>query len=316
MPPSDQVTSHQERARARPGPTAASNLPRDPKQRRPATPPGPEGSIGVMRLPLSQRAARCRAPSRTAPLRPRGHSGLARSLLAPAPPSAGNQGSEPIGAAGPTTDAAAGLATGDYVRSLSDRNRRPRTGSGGGPARRYVRSSTTSRRRSSCPRPKTDPQRTVDAGVVPGHTRSCRLSGYGQPSSGPFGSQLSSARETPRPAELAKGRPSGRHSLSSRAVDVPAGCSRLMSFLSYMLSASTWGDSRHVDYMSMTSEPGNHGLRHLEPHIIANSATGEGLASETCNRCPAGTYRGHHAWLHVSENDALGRPLADLRSAP
>ena len=113
-----------------------------------------------------------------------------------------------------------------YVRSLSDRNRRPRTGSGGGPAKRYVRSSTTSttsRRRSFCPRPKTDPQRsTVDAGVVPGHTSSCRLAGLWSTIERALGSQLWSARETPRPAELAEGRPSGQLSLSSRAVDVPA----------------------------------------------------------------------------------------------
>lgn len=86
----------------------------------------------------------------------------------------------PVPPEDPTVDHGDGLASGDYVRLLSDRNRRPRTGSGGSPARRYVRSSTTSttsRRRSSCPRPKTDPQHTVDAGVVPGHTRSCRLPG-------------------------------------------------------------------------------------------------------------------------------------------
>ena len=39
---------------------------------------------------------------------------------------------------------------------------------------------------------------------------------------GPFGPQLSSARETPRPAKLAEGRPSGWLPRSSRAVDVPA----------------------------------------------------------------------------------------------
>ena len=33
--------------------------------------------------------------------------------------------------------------------------------------------------------------------------------------------------------------------------------------------------------------------------------TGEGLASETCNRCPAGTYRGHDARLHVSVSGSL-----------
>jgi hypothetical protein len=33
--------------------------------------------------------------------------------------------------------------------------------------------------------------------------------------------------------------------------------------------------------------------------------TGEGLASETYNRCPAGTYRGHDARLHVSVSGSL-----------
>ena len=47
----------------------------------------------------------------------------------------------------------------------------------------------------------------------------------------------------------------------------PPRCSRLMSFLSYSWARQRGGDSRHVDYMSMTSEPSNHGLRHLEPHI-------------------------------------------------
>ena len=65
-----------------------------------------------------------------------------------------------------------------YVRSLSGRNRRPRAGSGGGPAKRYVRSSTTattSRRRSSCRGPKTDRERTVDAAALAAHASSCRL---------------------------------------------------------------------------------------------------------------------------------------------
>jgi hypothetical protein len=59
------------------------------------------------------------AGAKPAPFRPRGQSGLARIQLAPAPPSAGNRGSDPIGRDGPTTDSAAGLATGD----LRDRRR-------------------------------------------------------------------------------------------------------------------------------------------------------------------------------------------------
>ena len=53
-------------------------------------------------------------------------------------------------------------------------------------------------------------------------TSFCWLPGYGQPSS--RGARISAVigRETPPPAALAEGRPSGRLPRSSRAVDVPA----------------------------------------------------------------------------------------------
>ena len=47
------------------------------------------------------------------PCRPKRNDALAGIELAPAPASAGNQGSDPIGRDGPTTHSAAGLATGD-----------------------------------------------------------------------------------------------------------------------------------------------------------------------------------------------------------
>ena len=68
--------------------------------------------------------------------------------------------------------------------------------------------------------------------------------------------------------------------------------------------------------------------------LLANSTTGAGLASETCNRCAAGTHRSHDAWLQVSDTGracpafgcapstrcppvtALPRPAPDVRVAP
>jgi hypothetical protein len=47
-------------------------------------------------------------------------------------------------------------------------------------------------------------------------------------------------------------------------------------------------------------------LRIGAPLLVANSATGEGLAAGTCSRCPAGTYLGHDAWLHGADEAALG----------
>lgn len=125
----------------------------------------------------------------------------------------------------PSGSDASVTALGVYVRSLSGCNRRPRTGSGGGPAERYVRSSmtsTTSRRRSSSAGPKTDP---ADAQSMRRRSRSHELvpaRWVWSTIERPLGSQLSSARETPRPAELAEGRPSRPAPHSSRAVDVPA----------------------------------------------------------------------------------------------
>ena len=145
--------------------------------------------------------------------------------------------SEESGRAGTVT------GIGVYVRSLSCRNRRPRAGSGGGPAKRYVRSSTTSTtssRRSSCQALSADPQ---PARRRRGRSRPHELvpvPAYGRPSSGPLGSQVSSARELPGPPTSLT---------DTRAADFPAPvapltflprCSRLMSFLSYILGASTW----------------------------------------------------------------------------
>ena len=53
------------------------------------------------------------AGTRAAPFRPRGQPGLARIQLAPAPPSAGNQGFGRIGRGGPDSDGPAGLAAGE-----------------------------------------------------------------------------------------------------------------------------------------------------------------------------------------------------------
>ena len=131
------------------------------------------------------------------------------------------------------------IASGVYVRSLSCRNRRPRAGSGGGPAKRYVRSSTTS---------TTSSRKALSADPQPARRRRGRsrphelvpVPAYGRPSSGPLGSQVSSARELPGPPTSLT---------DTRAADFPAPvapltflprCSRLMSFLSYILGASTW----------------------------------------------------------------------------
>ena len=59
------------------------------------------------------RVQQSRAAHDAAGARPGRRSAFAGIELAPAPPSAGNQGSDPIGRGRPTTDGAAGLATGD-----------------------------------------------------------------------------------------------------------------------------------------------------------------------------------------------------------
>ena len=86
-----------------------------------------------------------------------------------------------IRSSAPSRDAAAPL--GYYVRSLSCRNRRPRAGSGGGPAKRYVRSSTTS---------TTSSRKALSADPQPARRRRGRsrphelvpVPAYGRPSSG------------------------------------------------------------------------------------------------------------------------------------
>ena len=69
-------------------------------------------SVDALRLPSQIGAAPDRAQSALVG-RPKRYEVLAGIELAPAAPSAGNQGSDPIGRDGPTTDSAAGLATGD-----------------------------------------------------------------------------------------------------------------------------------------------------------------------------------------------------------
>ena len=73
-----------------------------------------KGGLWRSQLPHRPEAAEaCVRGRRALASRPRGQSGLARIQLAPAPPSAGNQGSDPIGRDGLTTGGAAGLATGE-----------------------------------------------------------------------------------------------------------------------------------------------------------------------------------------------------------
>lgn len=147
----------------------------------------------------------------------------------------------PTGAGG-----GAGCGIGDYVRSLSDRNRPPRTGSGGAPAERYVRSSTTSttsttsRQSIILPRPKTDPQRTVDAGVVAAHTSSCRLRGVVNHRAGPSDLSCRPRARLLGPLSSLKDARAASFLSPVAPLTFQPRRSRLMSFRSYILSASTW----------------------------------------------------------------------------
>ena len=106
--------------------------------RRPTVRPRPAGRLvpGVRQRGLETRgaclpgqplavAARHTHPSASSRAERTRRSALARVQQAPAPPSAGNQGSDPIGRGRPTTDGAAGLATGEYGVSWTARAASP-----------------------------------------------------------------------------------------------------------------------------------------------------------------------------------------------
>ena len=143
---------------------------------------------------------------------------------------------------GRIVDDAASLEIGDYVRSRSDRNRRPRTGSGGARAERYVRSSTTSttsRQSIILPSPKTDPQRTVDAGVVAAHTSSCRIRGVVNHRAGPSDLSCRSRARLLGPLSSPKDARAAGFLAPVAPLTFQPRRSRLMSFRSCILRAST-----------------------------------------------------------------------------
>ena len=166
-------------------------------------------------------------------------------------------------------------AIGLYVRSLSGRNRRPRAGSGGGPAKRYVRSSTTSTTVKTSiilPRPQDGPGTHRRRRRRSRSRDSCRLAEvWSAIERAPRISAVVGARDSTACRLPAEGRPSGRlPRLPSRAVDVPSALQP-----TYVVSVVRRGrvdvPAGFAGHISCTCEsrrsPATTGFDTCEPHI-------------------------------------------------
>ena len=131
-----------------------------------------------------------------------------------------------------------------YLRSLSGRNRRPRAGSGGGPREalcEVVHDVEDVKTSINLPRPRTDRKRTVDAAVValaraPPGSRGVIVSHRAGPS------DLSWRRRPRLPGLLSSLKDARAAGFLAPVAPLtfPLRCSRLMSFLSYVVGASPW----------------------------------------------------------------------------